>query len=78
MNAFIDAGRILLCIVCINIRAWEVYLNIDLYLTYVMQLWLVFEWLGTQTRKKCKFDPVLDFIVPFLSQMIVFYKLFCQ
>jgi hypothetical protein len=52
------------------------YLDKDLYLTYVMQVWLVFEWLATHTRKKSAFDPVLDFIVPFLSQMIVFYKLF--
>ncbi len=76
MNTFVDASRILLCIVCVNIRAFEMYLDKDLYLTYVMQVWLVFEWLATHTRKKSAFDPVLDFVVPFLSQMIVFYKLF--
>ena len=78
MNTFIDAARIMLCIVCVNIRVFEVYLDFDLYLTYVIQVWLVFEWIGTadKTKKKTPFDPVLDFIIPFLAQLIVFYKLF--
>lgn len=76
VNIFVDCSRIILCCVCLNIRAFEVYLDKDLYLTYVMQLWLIFEWIGTQNRKKKGFDPVLDFIIPFMAQIIVFYKLF--
>lgn len=40
----------------------------------ILQAWLLLEWIALKTNQKIPYDVVLHDVLPFLAQLIVFYK----
>lgn len=53
----------------------ETTLNSKIFISaIILQTWLLLEWIALKTNQKIPYDVVLHDVLPFLAQIIVFYK----
>lgn len=53
----------------------ETTLNSKIFISaIILQTWLLLEWIASKTNQKIPYDVVLHDVLPFLAQIIVFYK----
>lgn len=73
----VNFARMFLCASCLVTIGFEIILliNLSIYLSFMMQTWMFFEWLASKDKNKKEYDIVLHDLIPFLSQLILFYKI---
>jgi hypothetical protein len=67
--------RMLLSACCLTSLFFEYVLNIKILMTIVfLQSWIFAEWLAFKKKEDFQYDILLHDILPFLAQIIIFYK----
>jgi uncharacterized protein with PQ loop repeat len=78
MYVMVHFMRMVLSSVCLVLVFYELMLGISLttFIAIDMQGWFFFEWLGNKKEyKPVQHDVILCDVIPFLSQIILFYKI---
>lgn len=67
--------RLFFSAACITCLFLEITLGIKIvFSVLLLQSWLLSEWLAMKNKKEIAYDVLLHDILPFMAQIIVFYK----